>query len=165
MNFEEIKSIILNQFGESIFSVHNQKTSQPELQINADALIDVCTFLANDERLFFDYLSCITCIDNYLENQTMEVLYHIISIPYQHSIVLRVVLKPQPETGIISIPSVSKIWKTANWHEREGYDLVGIYFEDHPDLRRILLPNDWLGFPLRKDYKEQEFYHGIKVTY
>lgn len=163
MSFEDIKKIISDQFGENAFSVQNQKTNQPELQIEPDSLIEVCTFLAEDSRLFFDYLSCITCIDNGLEKNTMEVLYHITSIPYQHSIVLRVVL--QPETGTISIPSVSKIWKTADWHEREGYDLVGIHFENHPDLRRILLPNDWQGFPLCKGYKEEEFYHGIKVTY
>jgi NADH-quinone oxidoreductase subunit C len=165
MNFEDIKNIILDQFGENALSIQNQKTSQPQLQIESNLLIEVCTFLAEDSRLFFDYLSCITCIDNGLEKQTMEVLYHITSIPYQHSIVLRVILQPQPETGKASIPSVTNIWKTANWHERESFDLVGIHFEGHPDLRRILLPNDWLGFPLRKGYKEQEFYHGIKVTY
>ena len=63
------------------------------------------------------------------------------------------------------VPSLVKIWKTADWHEREVYDLVGVNFKGHPDLRRILLPEDWEGHPLRKDYQEQEKYNGIKVKY
>jgi NADH-quinone oxidoreductase subunit C len=62
-----------------------------------------------------------------------------------------------------SVPSLVSIWRTADWHEREAFDLVGVYFEGHPDLRRILLPEDWVGHPLRKDYVEQEKYHGIQV--
>ena len=63
------------------------------------------------------------------------------------------------------IDSVSGIWKTADWHEREIFDFYGVKFNNHPDLRRILLPADWIGHPMRKDYQEQETYHGIKVKY
>jgi NADH-quinone oxidoreductase subunit C len=63
------------------------------------------------------------------------------------------------------VQSVESVWKTANWHEREAYDMVGVIFDGHPDLRRILLPDDWDGFPLRKDYKVAEYYRGMKVPY
>jgi NADH-quinone oxidoreductase subunit C len=67
--------------------------------------------------------------------------------------------------AIPQIPTVSSIWKTADWHEREAFDLMGIEFVGHPDLRRILLPEDWVGHPLRKDYQVQDYYHGIQVKY
>ena len=64
-----------------------------------------------------------------------------------------------------SIPSVACVWHTANWHEREAYDMFGMLFTGHPELKRILCPDDWVGYPLRKDYKVQDQYHGIKVPY
>ncbi len=90
----------------------------------------------------------------------LEVVYHIYSMTYHHKLVIKVPLtKDDPK-----IESVSGIWATANWHEREAYDLFGIIFENHPDLRRILLPEDWEGHPLRKDYIPQKEYKGIDLT-
>ena len=88
-------------------------------------------------------------------------MYHLYSIPFHHSLVLKIELD---RTNPI-VDSVSQLWRTADWHEREAYDFFGIQFHQHPDLRRILLPADWEGFPMRKDYQQQETYHGIKVAY
>ena len=106
-------------------------------------------------------LSSITGIDNGPEDNTMEVIYNLYSIPFDLHLMVKI--KIDRESAIV--PTVSDIWKTANWHEREIFDLLGIRFEGHPDLRRILLPNDWEGHPLRKDDILQEQYHGIKVDY
>jgi NADH-quinone oxidoreductase subunit C len=165
MNFHEIKEILSNKFGDNTFLEINQKSNQPILQIGIQQLIEVCKFLYEDERLFFDYLVCLTGIDNGLEKGTVDVLYNLTSIPYQHNLTIKVTISRQIEGYFSTIPTLSNIWKTANWHEREAFDLVGIYFEGHPDFRRILLPSDWHGYPLRKDYQEQDLYHGIKVTY
>ena len=110
---------------------------------------------------YFDMLSCITGVDNGAEAATMEVVYNLYSIPFNHHLMIKVILqREKPE-----VDSVSHIWKTANWHEREIFDMYGIHFKNHPDLRRILMPADWDGFPLRKDYKHQEYYRDIKVEY
>jgi NADH-quinone oxidoreductase subunit C len=106
-------------------------------------------------------LSCVTGIDNGPETNTMEVAYNLYSIPFNNHLMIKATLprdNPQVET-------VSTIWKTADWHEREAFDLFGIIFLNHPDLRRILLPADWEGHPLRKDYRHQEYYRNIKVEY
>ena len=94
----------------------------------------------------------------------MEVIYNLTSIPYEHNLMLKVVV-PRNSNGstLPSVPSVAHVWRTADWHEREAFDLVGIHFDGHPDLRRILLPTDWVGHPLRTDYQEEEQYHGIKT--
>ena len=124
----------------------------------AHAFLDA---LHRTEGLYFDFLSCLTGLDNGPEAATMEVIYHLASVPYNYQLAVKVTVdRENPE-----VDSVSDIWKSANWHEREAYDLLGIRFRNHPDLRRILLPADWEGFPLRKDYREQEKYHGIHVAY
>ena len=140
---------------------HIENSTPAGIQVPAQRLIEICTLLHQDELTYFDQLSCLTGIDNGPEENTMEVLYHLYSIPKHVSIVLKVVLDREHPC----IPTVSHIWQTANWHEREAFDLLGIQFDGHPDLRRILLPKDWVGHPLRKDYEEQETYHGMSVKY
>lgn len=129
--------------------------------VDASHIRDVCEFLQRDPDCYFDMLSCLTGLDNGPEAGTMEVIYNLYSIPFHMHLMLRVIVpRDNPE-----VPSVTSVYRTANWHEREAYDLFGIRFTGHPDLRRILLPADWEGYPLRKDYRHQEYYRGVKVEY
>ena len=89
----------------------------------------------------------------------MEVVYHLYSYRHDHLFVLKVLL-PRDDAAV---PTVENVWAVANWHEREAYDMFGIVFEGHSDLRRILLPDDWVGHPLRKDWVDPEFYNGMHV--
>lgn len=160
MTFEEIKSLITEKFPKAILG-ENLESTPPALKIEAVSNHEVCEFLHSYEKTYFDSLSCLTGIDNGEESDKMEVLYHLYSIPFDIHLALTVELdRKEP-----AVESVSDIWRGANWHEREAYDLLGIKFNNHPDLRRILLPDDWEGYPLRKDYQEQETYHDIKVKY
>jgi NADH-quinone oxidoreductase subunit C len=136
--------------------------SSPEtIQVSHGLLIEVAQKLYSDPSVFFDQLSCVTGVDNGPEANTMEVIYHLYSIPFNRSLALKVTLaRDNPE-----VESLCPIWKSANWLERETYDMLGIRFINHPDLRRILMPADWEGYPLRKDYKEVETYRDVKVKY
>ncbi|HLL93718.1 MAG TPA: NADH-quinone oxidoreductase subunit C [Spirosoma sp.] len=164
MNFAEINDLLVSNFGPEAFSV-NTTNPQPYLTAPVEHLVELCQFLRDDDRLFFDLLACVTAIDNGPEVNTMEVVYNLTSIPYEHNLMFKVVV-PRNAAGqpLPVVPSVAHIWRTADWHEREAYDLVGINFTGHPDLRRILMPTDWNGHPLRRDYQEEEQYHGIRTT-
>lgn len=133
----------------------------PTFRVDSQNLVPLLTELRENPATYFDMLSCLTGIDNGPEANTMEVIYHLYSIPFHQSLAIKVMLpRENPETD-----SVCHLWKTAEWHEREAYDLLGIRFKNHPDLRRILLPADWVGHPLRKDYRHEEYYHGVHVAY
>lgn len=136
------------------------KSASPlSIAIDASVLIKVCEQLYNNPETYFDMLTCITGVDNGQDANSMDVIYHLYSIPFNRSLMLKVVVpRENPE-----VDSVTTIWKSANWLEREVFDMFGIVFKNHPDLRRILMPADWQGFPLRKDYKHEETYRGIKI--
>jgi NADH-quinone oxidoreductase subunit C len=139
------------------------------------ALFDVCRFLRDDPRLRFDILNCITGVD-YLEidpkkvakagfEPHLEVVYHLSSFTHRHRFVLKVILprwKEGQAGALPEVPSVTSLWSAADWHERETFDLCGVHFAGHPDLRRLLLAEDWVGHPLRKDYEYPLEYHGIR---
>lgn len=158
MPFSDLQAYLQAHFGPEL-SLTNPQNPQPYLTVPVEQLVELCRFLRDDEQLYFDLLACVTAIDNGPEINTMEVMYNLTSIPYEHNLGLRVVVPRQKPV----VPSVAHIWRTADWHEREAYDLVGIQFTGHPDLRRILLPTDWVGHPLRTDYREDEQYHGIRT--
>lgn len=162
MNFEEISTKIKSELNLSFEVVPHLDSKQQGVRIESNQLLSVCSYLKSTDGLYFDTLSCVTAIDNGVEKNTYEMVYHLYSIPYNHFLVVYVTL---PRMEGVAIDSLCALWRTADWHEREAYDLFGITFNNHPDLRRILLPADWEGYPLRKDYKEQEYYHGIKVKY
>lgn len=125
------------------------------IMVAPDKLLGVCRKLKEDQGLAFDYLKLITAVDR---GEKLSSVYHLYSYAHNHSLTLRVdVDRANP-----SLPSVASLWMAANWHERECFDMMGIVYEGHPELRRILLPLDWEGYPLRKDYKQPASYHGIK---
>ena len=162
MSWENL-DILSKYFPESVL---DESTSPSSIAITPKNLSTVCQELYQNEQLYFDMLSCITGIDNGAEIGTMEVIYNLYSIPNEQSLMLKVVLDRNKERDSMPlIPTVSHIWKTAEWHEREIYDLLGIEFIDHPDMRRILMPADWEGHPLRKDYQDMERYRGMNVVY
>ncbi|MFN3822152.1 MAG: NADH-quinone oxidoreductase subunit C [bacterium] len=152
---QEIFELLLTLFPEGSLEFQDL-THQPTILVFPDLLREVMLTLRDDHRLAFNCLMCLTGVDR----QGLEVVYHLYSMVHHHKITIRVkVGYDDPK-----IPTVSDIWPTAEWHEREAYDLLGIEFINHPDLRRILCPEDWEGYPLRKDYQPPLWYHGIPVT-
>jgi NADH-quinone oxidoreductase subunit C len=121
---------------------------QITIRLNAGAIVAVCNFLRDDPEVRFNYLSDLTCVHYPMRQETpLEMVYNLYSIGRNERVRLKVSLAEGA-----GIDSVSDVWPTANWMEREVYDLFGVAFKNHPDLRRILLPPDWEGHPLRKDY-------------
>jgi NADH-quinone oxidoreductase subunit C len=116
--------------------------------VRREQLRPLAEFLAGDAELAFTYLSDVTAVDRFPIEPRFELNYHLLSISRRDSLRLRVRFPGDSPV----IESVVSVWPTANWHEREIFDLFGIRFDGHPNLRRILLPDDWEGYPLRKDY-------------
>lgn len=164
MRFDEIKLLLTEKFGSEIIIGEETGGLQPALLIQPERIVDVCLELRNNPKTYFDFLSCLSGVDHGTEINRFGVVYHLASLPYNLQLTLKI-SKEHDRTGdtMPEFPSVVSVYKTADWHEREAYDLVGIFFEGHPDLRRILLPDDWEGYPLRKDYKTAEYYKGIKI--
>jgi NADH-quinone oxidoreductase subunit C len=148
----------------------------PWIEVAPAGLLEVCRLLRDDPQLQFNMLHLITGVDYFQPDAKLaakcewqphfEVVYHLSSMVHRHRLTLKVVLprwKDDAPGALPEVPSVSGLWSTANWHEREVYDLSGVRFIGHPDLRRILCPEDWVGHPLRKDYEMPAEYHGIRV--
>lgn len=160
---EEITNQLRQQFGDQVIIRVDEQGLQPIIVIDGQALQDVCLYLRDTAGLYFDFLANITAVDYFPEN-LFSLVYHLTSIPFQRQLVLKVELPNDRQLhNLPEVCSVSSVWRTADWHEREAFDLMGIFFTQHPDLRRILLPDDWEGFPLRKDYQDPESYHGISI--
>ncbi len=159
-NPEEIFELLKSEFGEDNVEFNSEGKLEPWIIISPGSIDGIAKFLRDTEGLDFDYLMCLSGV-HYPKQEQLGVTYHLNSLTHKHVLTLKV-LVPQDDP---QVNSVEAVWKTANWHEREAYDMYGIIFNNHPKLERILCPEDWEGFPLRKDYEEPEFYRGMKVPY
>src|SRR5687767_1330580 len=138
--------------------VRLETAGEPAIRVRASEVVAVVTHLKHDPALAFDCLSNQSGVD-YPKRDEIEVVYHLFSYSLRHALVLKVgVPRDNPR-----LATVSTVWRAAIWQEREIFDLLGVQFVGHPDLRRILLPEDWVGHPLRKDYVEPTEYHGIST--
>ena len=131
----------------------------PTLIVPAAEIVEVCTFLRDDPELRFEMLSFVAGVDYMPRSPRFEVVYSLLSLEHKARFTLKVLLSEENPRVATVIP----VWPTANWHEREAFDFYGITFTGHPDLTRILLPEEWVGWPLRKDsplgYQEVAFTH------
>ena len=142
---------IKEKFPEEVIDVANFR-DQVSVILKRGKILDICRYLHDDPVLSLDHLQDLTAVD-YLKKKDVrfEVVYNLYSTRYHH----RIRLRAQVPEDDPKISSVVPIWEGANWHERECFDMFGVIFSGHPDLRRILMPEDWEGHPLRKDYPLQ----------
>ncbi len=160
--YEKVKAAFGDKIGEwheQTGSEYQKRTSSFADVADASYIRDVCLYLRDTADMNFDNLNLLSCMDN--GDKTLSVVYHMESVSKKQYFALKVTVPI--ESAVVS--SVSDVWTSANWQEREGWDMLGIKFLNHPDLRRILLDEDWIGYPLRKDYKQPEFYRGMRVPY
>jgi NADH-quinone oxidoreductase subunit C len=170
----EIIALLEAEFGARI---KDKKTDaiDPYVIVEPANLVDVCRYLRDDSQLKFELLSCISGVDYFEPDPKkapkagyephLEVVYHLQSFTHRHRITLKVILprwQDDKPGKLPEVPSITGLWAAADWHEREVYDLTGVWFTGHPDLRRILLSEDWVGYPLRKDYEFPLEYHGMR---
>ncbi len=148
---------IAARFGEAVELV--DAVDPYTLIVDVSKFLEVMTFLKEDDQMRFDFLRSVTGVD-WPDDGYLESVYHLYSYPLGHAHVV----KYRCPRAVPEVPTVEGLWPVANWFEREQYDLLGIVYLHHSDLRRIMLPDDWVGHPLRKDYVEQEDYHGIGTT-
>jgi len=174
MKIQEIHDRLLRAFQQWVIG-NNFEALDPWIEIKAEGLLEIARFLRDEPDLRFDMLHCITAVD-YFEPDAkkvaqvewqphVELIYHLSSMVHRHRLVLKAGLPRwlgDVQGRLPEISSVSGIWSTAEWHEREVYDLMGVNFSGNPDLRRIRCPEDWVGHPLRKDYQMPAEYHGIR---
>ena len=129
-------------------AVFEENTQWPTMNIDSAEWRKLAEALKNENDLAFDYLFCVTCVDWKMH---LTMVYHLSSTLHRHTIVVKAKIADRNNA---IIDSVYNIWATAELNEREAYDLFGVHFTNHPDLRRLFLSEDWVGFPLRKDYED-----------
>lgn len=153
IDLEKLRQLLLNKlrekFGEAIHDVTEHR-GELTLAVDRSAIVPVMTMLRDDPDFQFDYLSYMTCVDHSALGRDVrfDATYELYSIPRTHRLRVRAAV---PEDDPV-IESVFSVWPGANFMEREAFDMFGVLFQNHPDLRRILMPDDWEGHPLRKDF-------------
>lgn len=147
MDNEAMATFIKTRFPETITGT-NIFRNELTLTVQKNAIAEIARFLKENEELDFSFLADLCGVDRVETDNVFEVVYHLYSLSKNH----RLRLKAPVSSDAPSLPTVTGVWKTANWHERETYDMFGVTFEGHPDLRKILTPDDFEGYPLRKDY-------------
>jgi NADH-quinone oxidoreductase subunit C len=162
----DIYDRLLAAFGDAVFGFEDavpreskEGPRDPFLRVRPGDIVEVARRLRDDPDLACDFLQNLTAVD-WLKTETFEVVYHLFSYRHRHEIAL----KTQVPRALPRLPSVASLWRNADWLEREQYDLLGVVFEGHPDLRRLMLPDDWVGHPMRKDYREATEYRGMPTT-
>ena len=153
MQFNDIVKSLESEAEASFTILENKEV----LLVSAENWCKVAEVLKSNTKLNFNYLMCISSYDKG-DGKTYGAAYNLYSTQHNHYIEVRVEVD-----DTMMIPSVVFLWRTADWHEREAYDMMGIQFDGHPNLQRILLSNDWEGHPLRKNYEEPDYYHGMPV--
>jgi len=152
----QILERVKTKFADRVLEI-SEKRPDPFAVIDPKAVVEVGRFMKEDPELAMDCLSNESGVDY---KDRVEVVYHLFSYSKRHTAVLKVKL-PRDNP---SVETLEGVWKSANWMEREIFDLLGVNFERHSDLRRILMPEDWIGYPLRKDFVEPAEYHGISTV-
>lgn len=190
MDFTAIVETVRRAMPESIVATEVDQ-GDPWLETTPESLVALCRYLRDEETLRFEFLHIVTAVDTWTPLKPAKkdpktgvvidpgddphrpepgfiVVYHLSSLTHRHSLVVKVRVprrkdagRPMAESNLPVLPSVSSIWPSSDWHEREVFDLSGIRFTGHPDLRRILCADDWPGHPLRKDYTFPNEYHGV----
>ena len=155
MTTVEIHERLKARFGDDVGPLSEAKIDA-HCVVKKERLVEICRFLKSEPGIELDFLEDLTAVD-WPKRNAIEVVYHLVS--YRHRHVFK--MKVEADRAAPMVPTVEVVWKTANWFEREVYDLFGVDFPGHPDLRRIMLPDDWIGHPLRKDYQEAGGWHGI----
>ena len=158
MTEQDIYTRVAERFGDAVVDFMMEGTQNPTIIVKPEAVREICTYLRDDEALKFDALMNLAGHDP-APGEDLSVIYHLHAIELNHYITLKTFC---PREGG-KVASVAEVYPTADWHERETYDLFGIEFAGHPDLKRILMEEDWEGYPLLKDYVPAEFYRGMRI--
>jgi NADH-quinone oxidoreductase subunit C len=151
MKQEEIKENLLSKFGTEIIKDSVEFRDQIAVTVPKEKILDVCRYLKEDPELSFDFLSFVGAVDRHPKTPRFEVVYQVHSLKHNHRFRVKALVEETDDTPA-SIESAVPIWTTANWHERETAEMFGIIFNNHPDPRKLLLPDAWNVHPLRKDF-------------